>query len=76
MNLDPGTFVAIWFALLFVMNALPAIIVFGSNRAVGNDRVLWIVAVLFTSWAGFLAFMVVTTLKPEGLALKPPPTRR
>lgn len=73
--IDPATVLIIWLALLFVMNALPAIIVFGSTRVDGNDRVLWVVAVLFTSWVGFLAFMIVTTLKPEGLAIKPP-TRR
>lgn len=44
-------------------HALPAVLVAGSGRVRGNDLSLWIFAVLFTSWLGFVAFMVVTTME-------------
>jgi len=46
-----------------LFHALPAVLVAGSGRVRGNDLTLWIIAVLFTSWLGFVAFMVVTTME-------------
>ena len=54
------TILLFWLALFHV---LPAVLVIGSERVRGKDLQLWIVAVLFTSWLGFVAFMVVTTIE-------------
>ena len=50
-----------WLALFHV---LPAVLVLNSQRSPIKDRNLWAVGVLFTSWLGFIAFMVVTTMEP------------
>jgi hypothetical protein len=54
------TILLFWLALFHV---LPAVLVIGSERVRGKDRDLWLLAVLFTSWLGFVAFLVVTTLE-------------
>jgi len=51
-----------WLALF---HALPTVLVIGSGRVRGRDLELWAIAVLFTSWLGFVAFMVVTTGERE-----------
>jgi len=56
------TVVLFWLALF---HALPAVLVIGSGRVRGKDLQLWVIAVLFTSWLGFVAFMVVTTMDRE-----------
>jgi uncharacterized membrane protein YhaH (DUF805 family) len=56
------TVVLFWLALFHV---LPAVLVIGSRRVRDKDLELWVIAVLFTSWLGFVAFMVVTTMDRE-----------
>jgi hypothetical protein len=56
------TVLLFWFALF---HALPAYLVISSGRVRGNDLTLWLLAVLFTSWLGFIAFLIVTTDAPR-----------
>jgi len=68
------TIVLFWLALFHV---LPAVLVAGSGRVRGKDLQLWLVAVLFMSWLGFVAFMVVTTLeRAQRSAADPAPATR
>ena len=53
------------FAFAFVVYlmafvALPAVLVNASRRVARGQKALWTVAVLATSWLGFLVFMAVT----------------
>jgi hypothetical protein len=58
------TILLFWLALFHV---LPAVLVIAADRVRGSEMQLWVAAVFFTSWLGFVAFMIVTTLdrKPE-----------
>ena len=55
--------IVFFLVMLVVFNLLPAILVVTSGRVRGEERGLWTIAVLFTSWIGFVAFMVVTTME-------------
>jgi hypothetical protein len=56
------SFVWLW---VFACTLLPAVLVAFSRRTAGGERVLWTLAVLFTSWLGFVAFMIATSQRPR-----------
>ena len=60
--MEMGVAVGLLLLVAGLFYVLPAVLVIGSGRVRGNDLVLWVAAVLFTSWLGFVAFLVVTTL--------------
>ncbi|MEO8673705.1 MAG: hypothetical protein ABI411_20545 [Tahibacter sp.] len=65
--------------MLVIFNVVPALVVFllGKERCRTGEHGLWILGVLFTSWLGFIAFLVVTTLRPPlPLAERPSPVSR
>ncbi len=63
--MSDSTFTAFIVLWVVACTLLPAALVAISRRAVGGERLLWTIAVLFTSWLGFVAFMVVTSVAPR-----------
>lgn len=65
--MSESTFNSLWVLWLVACTVLPAVLVLVSRRVAGGERLLWTIAVLFTSWLGFVAFLVVTTLSPSAV---------
>ena len=66
MQTSSGNILLIVSVFLLIFNVAPAaaVYLFGADRCKPGEHGLWIVGVLFTSWLGFVAFLVVTTLRP------------
>jgi len=60
--MELGLALGLMFIVAGLFYLLPAVLVIASGRVRGNDLALWVAAVLFTSWLGFVAFLVVTTI--------------
>jgi len=60
--MELGVTLGLMFIVAGLFYVLPAVLVIASGRVRGNDLALWVAAVLFTSWLGFVAFMTATTI--------------
>jgi len=59
MQLFVLTILFLWF--------LPAAIAFFSDREQGSRKALWVLGMVFTSWLGFLVFLLATTRRDDRL---------
>lgn len=61
------------FTFFFMLMLLPAILVLISSKVAGLEKISWAFGCFFCSWAGFIVFLVVTSLRPDVRATRPTP---
>lgn len=57
------TFTTLFFVLILILLLIitPLFLTLLSKRSKGTSKIGWLILVLFTSWIGYCAFLIVTT---------------
>ena len=64
MDMDAFSHGTVW-AIGFLIWLLPVIMIVKSDRTTRNEKIAWVLAVIFVSWFAWVFYMLLAPLKRE-----------
>ena len=65
MDIISGFFTLLFVLFCAIVWLLPIILIAGSDRTSGAEKVAWILAVIFITWFAWIFYMLLAPLKPK-----------